>query len=310
VSDPPTPIGVSNWGGWVGGVLLLALLGAVITWIYQESSLHKALFLGIGLPSLIQVAGLQSQQNARPSDKAQPPVTSLSFISSAYAQDSAPIAEGLVIPGRKLTAVVANSGGPSPTIVFFSRNGEQIGTKPVTSSASAVIDVPESATAFAVRVGESSSQPLQLPDTPDATKTAEIKIRTATASGFLQALGFAGLNQYDITVSWAQPLPVAGGFCKFGIQSNTDGTWSERLFDAPDSPGTVAIPTPGTLLIATQDINVRSDFPEHVEGKGLYFRPITGLLRNGQKVIVKKIIPFKLAKETHYWMEFAPVDKP
>jgi hypothetical protein len=309
-SDPPKQT-VHGWSGYLIGVTLLALLGAVIAWIWQESDLKKALYLGIGLPSLIQVIGLQSAQpgTSLPQIPSRP-VTSISLISSAYGQTASPTEEELVIPGRKLTTVSAGAAAPLQTIAFFNRDGRQIGTASITSSTPTVVDVPDSATAFTIQIGESSSQATGLPDIPNATETAEVKIGAAKSSGFLQAFGFSGSNRYDIRVSLTKPLPVTGGFCKFGIQSNTDGTWSERLFDAASPADATGVPAPGTILIAKQDINVRSDFPEHVEGKGLYFRPTIAVLRNGQKVVVKEIRPFKLAKETHYWMQFSPADKP
>jgi hypothetical protein len=309
-SDPPKQT-VHDLVGYTVGVLLLALLGAVITWIWQESDLKKALYLGIGLPSLIQVVGLQSAQPGFGSPPAPTkPITALPFISTAYAQAPTPTDAGqFVVPGRKL-AVTGNTSAVPLTVVFITRDGQQVGTEAVTNVSFTAVEVPETAAAVVVRVGDSASAPLSLPDTPNATKTLKVDTGAVKGSGFLQALGFGGQDRYEVKASLTEPLPASAGFCKFGIQSNTDGTWTERLFDPADASVTAAIPPPGTVLIARDDVNIRSDLPKHVEGKGLYFRPVTGLLHRGQKVVVKEIRPFKLAKETHYWMEFTPGDKP
>jgi len=37
-----------------------AVLGALVVWVFQETNLKQALFLGIGLPSLFQIGSLQS----------------------------------------------------------------------------------------------------------------------------------------------------------------------------------------------------------------------------------------------------------
>jgi hypothetical protein len=312
-SDPPKhPI--QDLAGYVVGVILLALLGAVITWIWQEMDLRKALYLGIGLPSLIQVVGLQSTQPgntppAGPPPAQNKPVGTLSLVSSAYAQTPASVDKGpFLIPGRKLE-VSGNATAARSTVVFVGRDGQQVGTDAVTNPSFTSVDVPEAATTVVVRVGDSTSPPLTLPDTPNATKALNFDTGVVKGSGLLQAFGFGGQDQYQIKASFGEPTPPPAGFCKFGIQSNAGGVWTERLFAPAADNDASAIPSAGAVLIARDEINIRENLPKLVEGKGLYFQPVIGLLHRGQKIVVKSITPFKLAKDTHYWMEFTPADK-
>jgi hypothetical protein len=47
-------------------MLGFAVLGGLVVWVFQETNLKQALFLGIGLPSLFQIGSLQSAPSLTP----------------------------------------------------------------------------------------------------------------------------------------------------------------------------------------------------------------------------------------------------
>ena len=98
-------------------------------------------------------------------------------------------------------------------------------------------------------------------------------------------------------------------FCKFGILSKQDQGWSEELFQIEGQVADSGLPEVGTVLVARTDINLRSGFPDHVQDKGLIFRPVAGLLKEGDRIVLKEIRLFELKSSIHYWISFVPQDK-
>ena len=70
----------------------------------------------------------------------------------------------------------------------------------MTTPASQTVDVPNTATKFALQLGESTSPSYPLPATASAVTKAEVKIHEKTASGFLQGVGLAKGGRYEIEV--------------------------------------------------------------------------------------------------------------
>jgi hypothetical protein len=176
-----------------------AVLGAAAVWVFQEVDLKRALYLGIGLPSLLQVGTLQLSPSSKAPEMAPPMAgaqNSFSLISSAYAQPPAPPAPSSV-PGRKLNLIADKNDRPY-AVLFYGSDNKLRSTQTVTNPAQ-MLDVPDTADKFAIQIGESTSGSYELPRTPNATKKVEIQISEKTGGGFLQGVGLAKGVQYEIT---------------------------------------------------------------------------------------------------------------
>jgi len=173
-------------------MLGFAVLGALVVWVFQETRLQQALFLGVGLPSLFQIGALQSAPSLSPPKTAPGTQASMSLISSVYAQSPPSSSPSVADRTLKLTA----DNNIPYTVAFYNMNNALISSSPVTNSASVV--VPSNAVKFAVQVGGSTSTSYELPNS--AVINANVKISERRGSGFFQGLGLAKTPQYDISV--------------------------------------------------------------------------------------------------------------
>jgi len=160
--------------------------------------LKRAFFVGIGLPSLLQVGTLQSAQSPIPHGVA-PPLAgaqaSISLVSSAYAQEPSPT--GASATGRKLN-LTTDTNTPHCAVSFYGTDNQWLSSKPVGQG----IDVPSTAAKFAIQVGQSISPSYAIPAAPNAVINAKVKISGKVAGGFLQGIGLATAGRYDITVQF------------------------------------------------------------------------------------------------------------
>jgi hypothetical protein len=176
-------------------MLVFAVLGALVVWVFQENNLKQALFLGIGLPSLFQTASLQSiPPSTAPPSRAPETQASISLVSSAYAQPPSPLSPS----GATRTLKLSAERNISYTVAFYGINNSLISSVPVTNAGS--VSVPKDAVKFAVQVGGSTSTSYELPGTSAAVINADVKITEKPSAGFFQGLGLAKAPQYDISV--------------------------------------------------------------------------------------------------------------
>lgn len=191
----PGPI-ITGPVGYAIGLLVFMILGAGIAWIWQEKRLQKAFYLGIGLPALVQVVGLE--KSSKTTDAVSP---QFSLVTSAYAVE---IAVNNPVSGRRL-AITPRSAEADFAVLFFDESGREISATKVPRSEPQVAGVPEAATSFAIRAGSSQSNREALPNTADATMNVVVEIAVRKGSGFLQALGFERSGAYDIRVMTGEP---------------------------------------------------------------------------------------------------------
>jgi hypothetical protein len=181
---------------YLGAMLIFAALGALVVWVFQEKNLRKALFLGIGLPSLFQATSLQSiAPSSMPPSTAPGTAVSISLVSSAYAQPPSPPTPSVGTRTLNLSA----DKNITYTVAFYGTNNSLISSSaPVTKSGS--VPVPKDAVKFAVQVGGSTSTSYELPNTSTPVINADVKINEKPITGFFQGLGLAKAPQYDISV--------------------------------------------------------------------------------------------------------------
>jgi hypothetical protein len=175
-------------------MLGFAVLGGLVVWVFQETNLKQALFLGVGLPSLFQIGSLQSAPSLAPPTIAPGTQASISLISSAYAQP--PPSPSVSVADRTLN-LTANKSVPY-TVAFYRMDRSLISSSPVTNRGS--VAVPSDAVKFALQVGASTSNSYELPKTSAAMIKADVTITEKPTSGFIQGLGLAKAPQYDITI--------------------------------------------------------------------------------------------------------------
>ena len=162
-----------------------AVLGALVVWVFQETNLKQALFLGIGLPSLFQIGSLQSAPSSTPPVVAPGTQASISLFPSAYAQ-APPPSPPPSAPNRTLN-LTADKNVPY-TVAFYGNDNGLLGSSPATNPGS--VAVPPGAVKFALQVGSSTSNSYELPTSVTVIK-AEVKISEKPSSGFIQGLGLS-----------------------------------------------------------------------------------------------------------------------
>jgi hypothetical protein len=184
------------------GLLLFAILGAGIVWALKEADLNRALFIGVGLPSMLQVGALQQTVNnaAVQTNLIAPPAAgtqaSISFLPGAYAQPDPSPTPPPIVTGRKLNLVTDNAS-PKYMISFYGSDGHLLQSRPIVSSGgSQVVDVPEAATKFAIGAASCISPSYDVSKSPNAVQQVEVTFRPNV---FLRTIGFA--NACDISAA-------------------------------------------------------------------------------------------------------------
>jgi hypothetical protein len=255
-SPTPQPI-TSQPVSYCMAMVGFAALGALVVWAFQETNLKQALFIGVGLPSLLQVATLQSSvgpeaksPNAWPQRQ-----TSLSLVSSAYAQELPPQSNGpSLVPGRKLT-LIGDAQTPPYVVAFFDASGRLQSTQNITKPTIQIIDVPEAASKFGVQVGNSYSDQVTLSTSPNAVISVDVTLTAKSSSGFLQGLGFVKAGDYDIKLASreVQPLPPGRSGWSF-LGQYSQGRWTTEYvkLSGPDH-----LPTAGEVGTVTFPIRLR-----------------------------------------------------
>lgn len=240
------------------GIGALAFLGAVIAALFRETNITKAVMLGVTLPSLLQVAGLQSSRPGggtfdKPTNQAAISF-SVPFVASAYAQTSESAPASPVITGRTID-LVGDRNTPNYKVSFFQHDGQQLSTRNVAKPSTQTVDVPDAATSFAIQRGTSTSPAYDLPKVPNSTKQVEVEIAPKKDNGFLQALGFDGSGEYVIKASLKDAKPLAAGTAGWsfiGHYSQTGWTTAYVKFEGQDH-----IPVPAEVGIVNFPLRVR-----------------------------------------------------
>ncbi len=110
-----------------------AVLGALVVWVFQETNLKQALFLGIA--SLFQIGSLQSAPSLTPPSMAPGTQASISLVSSAYAQPPPNPSASAADRTLNLTA----DKNIRYTVAFYRLNNSLISSLPVTNPGSVAV---------------------------------------------------------------------------------------------------------------------------------------------------------------------------
>jgi hypothetical protein len=206
-------------GSYLIGLLLFALLGAGVALIWGEKDFKRAYYLGLGLPSLMQVAVATATQNQTPptitpdqtihvgaSSAAPPPSFSL-FASAAYAQTSPPQEQPerpahATSPDnavnfqkdRQLTLVLEDV--PEGAELLFTSSDHHVISRVNLEESSksdkgsqVKLKVPDFASSAYLRIGSSLSEFMQLRQNDGSTTAFKVDVDHSRWGGFLKALG-------------------------------------------------------------------------------------------------------------------------
>lgn len=192
--------------GYVVGLFLFAVLGYVVAMIWNERIPRRALYLGLGLPALLQVGGNAFKAPAT-AFLDQPPGIFSAFSTSAYAQAPAKLVPPPTIMSlsngvgntRKLN--VSFSDLPSDTrVVFVNAAGKTLGVAPDWKAATTGrvnIAIPHDATQVRLLSASARNTPtfsLQ----PTGDQSIQVATKTDFTAGFLKAMGVNAADTFEI----------------------------------------------------------------------------------------------------------------
>lgn len=180
---------IPQWSYWIG-ILILFILGGLVAYFWDEPNPKKAIFLGIGLPSLIQinVGNLYHEAEAM----YPPSKNKYAWISSAYAQETD-------IPGRKLEINSAWTGAPL-MIVFLSPEGDHKESISPKTKDKIIVAVPSGASSYYIKIGSSRSDVQSLPKEENSTGRIDVTTTEKAYSGLLNAFGAQNTSRYEIAI--------------------------------------------------------------------------------------------------------------
>ncbi len=183
------------------GLLIFALMGAGVAYIWEETNLKKAFYLGLGLPAFIQlsageISGTEMsaylQQEMPPVATAAPDPQNMAapfqILPATFHQDST--------QARTIT-ITLDKYIPTYTIVFSSEGNvleKIVRSRP--RQLTRTFRVPGFATQFRIKIRKSMSEAQPLPQEPGAAPRYRISVKESIWKGLLEAIGFrdAGLT--------------------------------------------------------------------------------------------------------------------
>lgn len=237
------PLSSGQLIAYFGGLVVFLVFGGIVAVALDDGRTLKSAFLvGVSLPSLFQVSGLQADA-PKTADISAP--FSVAFIASASAQerldrDAAKPESTLPKdnPGsrRKLEISIPNNqSSKNVSATFLDESGNRISSKVVELGFGAV-DVPPKAASVQFEKDGSASESHPLSQTD--VQTAKVAVEQTSVSAFIQAIGLSRKAKPSIEllkVEDAKKLPVSTyGWCNLG-ERGPDG-WRVRNvdFSGPD----------------------------------------------------------------------------
>jgi len=189
------PNGTADWMEYTWGLVLFAGLAAGVVFVWQETNLKRAFYLGIGVPALINTASsnISLGNSAEGQDNREAGL--FQIVSSAYAQEHE---TSLDIKGRKLK-ISTPEDTPEYTVEFLLQKGEpdkEKGKPPETE-----LNVPPNSTHFRIAVGNSTSEKVKLSQTSHSTTKIRVEISRRSLRGLYKALGVKKVPKYEIKVT-------------------------------------------------------------------------------------------------------------
>ena len=265
-------------------LILLFGLGGLISLFTDDAAartFRSAFALGLSLPSLFQLGGLQAPKKT--ADISTP--LHFALISSAFAQEpSAAPTSGL--PGtttnettssaRKLEVSTPNTPiSKDVNATFLDKSGNQISST-VIQPGFAAVNVPAQAAAVQFQKDGAASESHPLSN--NSVQTADVKIEQKPVSAFVQAIGLSREAKPSIEVTKINDAPklppLTYGWCNLG-ERGADG-WRTRNVDFAGQD----VPQIGSIVTANTPLTLWPDTTRSA---------VTGVANVGQRLRIEEI---------------------
>jgi hypothetical protein len=239
-----------NASYWIG-LLLFALLGGAMGLIWGETQLQRAYYLGLGLPSLLQVGVSSATENnprkdAQQEERAAEPLGAGAgfwlFTPPAYAQerqgrqgegsahlvDRAIQRQEIILQAppqqapdvkldyskRRSLALQLDSIPEGTELLLYADKNLKSRVVLKKSDQDTTFNLPllDSITEFRVLNGSAESEIFPIATQPGSTSVFRVDVDKNWWSGFFQAVGARNVNRYDVEVEpAAPPTPSSSG---------------------------------------------------------------------------------------------------
>jgi hypothetical protein len=181
------------------GLVIFAGLGAGIAYAWEERKPKRAFYLGLGLPSLIQL----NVANLGAPPPQSPPAPEPALKAEAKRQEPQALNRKLVlVPGEIADAAYYQ-------VVFIREAGarvERYSSVPIEPRRRVELTVPDFATCAMVQVSSDSfGGRICWPSEPNVVRTARLDVTRRLWSGLLRSLGVTGRGDYRITLTPSEP---------------------------------------------------------------------------------------------------------
>ena len=188
------------------GLVIFAVIGGVVTRVYRETHLAKALLIGVSLPATLQIG--TRDLTASSNSGALSLVGMRYLVGDAYAQPASPAAKQPPAAATKTQTLVlsipAKSMGEQYSVIFADPTRSKrvvVPVRPRDKADVARLDVPEGMTAFSVACGSVQSSDMKLGSgVPAATKYL-VRCENVPWAGFRSAFGVSNVSPYRVVVS-------------------------------------------------------------------------------------------------------------
>lgn len=303
--------------GYLIGLALLAIIGAIIVTSFREHDSRKALFLGISGPALITAAA--STPNEPPehlsatspnteiigqhlfpqafADANEPSINSpqltanlkhaLQARQAILQQSDADIG---VIP-RRYVEIYAVADSASFDILFTNKNQQAIQEIELPKRGHGLIAVPPNAEFIQFVNGENTSKPQLLPNNDRQLQGYFVAVKGKKVYGFKSVFGQAPSQELDFQISIKSLEPSKAGTEGWTYAGSfLEGTWAGKYYNFSEN----ALPTPNRQ----QPYNV--EYPLNLRQNDAKQSAIIGQLRLNQKVQVLEVTS---KNDGNYWVK-------
>lgn len=289
------PLSSAQYIGYGLAAIVMFAVGAGVAIAFSEPrTVRSAMALGMTLPSLFQIGGLQAGDSKGLRQAEAGTRGEFALIASTFAgepenfstaRSASMSATESLAPNRKLEVSAPNSSvSDNLSVRFLDNNSHAISVVPAKRGLTS-LDVPSNAAAVQFQKDNSLTDPKALTTSPSSVQSANVMIREGAGGAFMQAIGLARDAKVDINASVedANKLSLGkSGWCYLGERSS-DG-WVTRNVDFPGQ----GLPSSGDAVTVTLPLNVRS-----VPAGG----DLIGVAHAGQRLRIEEL----QNKENYYW---------
>ena len=222
------------------GSLIFLLMGGAVCLIWRETNLIRAFYLGLGLPSIIQI-GMSDFSN-RPVREFPPaevaarfgsrPGIPFSLTSTAMAQGEAIESETSAIQGRKVLIEIdrrfftETSIRDQLAVLYYHRDQKSSKRVPIPMLSTFIneqkrdgrtsnrvfvlqLDIPETAKTFRIQIEKEYSRPATLSTTPHSANLYQLRYIESKWSGLKRAFGQRSASKYRIELHRSGPSLIS-----------------------------------------------------------------------------------------------------